>query len=124
MTSSPKVSRMSASAGLPGATTSNATPGIGEVSAGGATSSILGNLDSGNCEIFWCCYAWPVTAGKTGNRAFFINQAGDVIQYDNPDAAYDDLTGSSGATYEYAIAAVDQDGNEGSVSDEVSLTWP
>lgn len=85
---------------LPGATTSNATPGIGEDPAGGATSSILGNLDSGNCEIFWCCYAWPVTAGKTGNRAFFINQAGDVIQYDNRDAAYDALTGPAfGAAY-------------------------
>ena len=36
--------------------------------------------DSDNCEILWACYAWPETQGSTGNRAFFINQEGDLLQ--------------------------------------------
>lgn len=36
--------------------------------------------DPDNCEILWCCYAWPVSPESTGNRAFFINQEGDLIQ--------------------------------------------
>lgn len=29
--------------------------------------------------MLWCCYAWPASAGKSGNRAFFINQSGYVL---------------------------------------------
>jgi prepilin-type N-terminal cleavage/methylation domain-containing protein len=36
--------------------------------------------DPNNCEILWACYAWPVDAESTGNRAFFINQEGDLLQ--------------------------------------------
>jgi hypothetical protein len=28
----------------------------------------------------WCCYAWPANVHKTGNRAFFVNQEGDLLQ--------------------------------------------
>ena len=35
---------------------------------------------SNNCEVIWCCYAWPVDVESTGNRAFFINQEGDLLQ--------------------------------------------
>jgi hypothetical protein len=30
-------------------------------------------------EIFWCCYAWPLEPGNTGNRSFLISQEGDVL---------------------------------------------
>ncbi len=43
---------------------------------GGAAA--LPGADS--CEILWACYAWPVESGSTGNRAFFINQEGDLLQ--------------------------------------------
>lgn len=36
--------------------------------------------DPNNCEVIWCCYSWPVDAESTGNRAFFINQEGDLLQ--------------------------------------------
>jgi prepilin-type N-terminal cleavage/methylation domain-containing protein len=45
---------------------------------GGADPAALPNAD--NCEILWACYAWPVEASRTGNRAFFINQEGDLLQ--------------------------------------------
>jgi len=40
-----------------------------------------------NNEIMWCCYAWPVGYNQTGNRAFFVNQEGDLLQCNNRQAA-------------------------------------
>ena len=62
---------------LPGALAANDIPGIAEAPAGGAINGTF--PDSNNSEVLWCCYAWPTTASSTGNRAFFINQEGDVI---------------------------------------------
>jgi prepilin-type N-terminal cleavage/methylation domain-containing protein len=39
--------------------------------------------DPNNGEILWACYAWPLDVGGTGNRAFFINQEGDLLQCQN-----------------------------------------
>ena len=39
-----------------------------------------------NCSLFWCCYAWPIQTGVTGNRAFFVNQRGVVLQSANDSA--------------------------------------
>ncbi|MEL6428045.1 MAG: type II secretion system protein [Planctomycetota bacterium] len=65
---------------LPGAFSSGAYPGTAELGSGGAS----GTLPSATgAEILWCCYAWPVTAGRTGRRAFFVHQDGDVISTAN-----------------------------------------
>ena len=53
---------------------------IAEAATGGNNATLPG---SSNAEVIWCCYAWPVQATKTGNRAFFINQAGDVTSTPN-----------------------------------------
>ena len=42
----------------------------------------LAKLDVNLAEVVWCAYAWPVEAGKTGKRAFFVNQMGDVLYAD------------------------------------------
>jgi prepilin-type N-terminal cleavage/methylation domain-containing protein len=34
-------------------------------------------------EARWCCYAWPVNRGNTGDRAFVINHQGNVYETDN-----------------------------------------
>ncbi len=52
------------------------TPGPG---LSGGTSQISVDL----AETTWCMYAWPEEPGKTGRRAFFVNQAGDVMQSSN-----------------------------------------
>ena len=41
-------------------------------------------------EVVWCAYAWPVEWGKTGKRAFFIDQSGDVMVCKN---AFGDYSG-------------------------------
>ena len=66
---------------------------LAEAGTGGAVAADVapGVWGSANSEIFWCAYAWPVDVDKTGNRAFMINQEGDLIQFDNRDATYEGL---------------------------------
>jgi len=52
--------------------------GIAEDADGGDTGND-NTVDAGQAEVLWCCYAWPATAGNSGNRTFFINQTGDVL---------------------------------------------
>ena len=52
---------------------------------GGATAGFYPDPD--NCEILWACYAWPAEAEATGNRCFFINQEGDLLQTLNNEGA-------------------------------------
>jgi prepilin-type N-terminal cleavage/methylation domain-containing protein len=63
---------------LPALTAGGVTPGIEEDPTGGKTGAPF--PDPNNNEILWCCYAWPMQANGTGNRAFFINQEGDLLQ--------------------------------------------
>lgn len=52
--------------------------GVGQPEA--ANGGPAGGVDDDNCEIYWGCYAYPVDDGTTGNRAFFANQRGEIIQ--------------------------------------------
>jgi prepilin-type N-terminal cleavage/methylation domain-containing protein len=95
----------------------NLIPGLPETGAVG-----VGGQDSGatfpdpdNCEVIWCCYAWPVSPESTGNRAFFINQEGDLLQTLNNEGntnvaiPYDGLT--SVPTYDAAFSDMVGDPN-------------
>jgi len=55
-----------------------AAAGLVETATGGDSGNTVG-VDPGQCEVLWCCYAWPAARGNSGNRTFFINQAGDVL---------------------------------------------
>jgi len=35
-------------------------------------------------ERYWCCYAWPVRHGESGEATFFVNQSGDILATDHP----------------------------------------
>ena len=66
---------------LPDAVAGGTILGIPETGADGTGGATAGNFpDSDNCEILWACYAWPTEAEATGNRAFFLNQEGDLLQ--------------------------------------------
>lgn len=58
--------------------------GVPEVPSGGGGATLPGAARS---EIYWVCYAWPVQAGRTGHRAFVINQDGEVLSAANRDGA-------------------------------------
>jgi prepilin-type N-terminal cleavage/methylation domain-containing protein len=49
------------------------------------------NIDSDLAETTWCCYAWPVNYGNSGNRCFEVNQTGDVVA-----SEYSGYTGTAG----------------------------
>ncbi|MFT5291734.1 MAG: prepilin-type N-terminal cleavage/methylation domain-containing protein [Planctomycetota bacterium] len=81
---------------LPGVTAlglTDATTEAGVAGSGGADAA--GLPDSNNCEILWACYAWPVDAGKTGNRSFFVNQEGDLLQFLNQDESYEGVAAAA-----------------------------
>ena len=73
---------------LPAATDTGDIAGVpedGAIGEGGSAGTTFPGSD--NCEIIWCCYAWPVAKESTGNRVFFINQEGDLLQTLNNDGA-------------------------------------
>ena len=53
---------------------------IAETGGGGSAAN---GEDPEMCETTWVCYAWPARFSNTGNRAFVVNQAGDVLQTNN-----------------------------------------
>jgi prepilin-type N-terminal cleavage/methylation domain-containing protein len=62
-------------------------PGTGGIGVTETATGTLGDvLDTTLCETTWCCYAWPSSYSKTGNRSFFVSQAGDIVGVD--DSAY------------------------------------
>ncbi len=67
---------------LPGTPVGPATPAIPELpTIGGANPANFPSSDA--AEVLWCAYAWPVDTENTGNRAFFVNQDGSLMQCAN-----------------------------------------
>jgi len=77
---------------LPNATAGGLTPGIAEDVAGGKAAAPF--PDPNNGELMWACYAWPGNVHKTGNRAFFVNQEGDLLQCLNRGAVANQFNGT------------------------------
>jgi len=48
-----------------------------------AATGSPGTEDPELSETTWICYGWPATFSNTGNRAFVVNQTGDVLQTNN-----------------------------------------
>ena len=84
------------------------------------------NVDADLAETTWCCYAWPVNYGNSGNRMFLANQAGDVLGTEEPaytgpnhvagghvetGAAYVNPPDPNTMTGQLAVNAVGGDGN-------------
>lgn len=44
-----------------------------------ATAANAGSIDPALAERAWSCVAWPQTRGRTGNAAYFVNQAGEIL---------------------------------------------
>jgi len=66
--------------------------GVPEAALGGPS----GLEDADNCETMWCAYAYPTVAGSSGNRAFFINQRGEILQTQMDVLTYDQSAGGPG----------------------------
>ena len=100
---------------------SPAAPTAEDPTGGGAVA--LPDPDNG--EVLWCAYAWPVNVNQTGNRCFFVNQAGDIMQYNNRGAGVP-YSGTAGGPAGDAIFTIATDmgspvGTAGTSSD--GLTW-
>ncbi len=78
--------------------------GVAENAGGGMGATATG---PNNCEIMWCAYAWPAQFGQSGNRAFFINQEGDLLQMNNRTVATQYTGAAGGPAYSAAYTAAD-----------------
>jgi len=67
-----------------------------------AASFTWTNIDEDLAETTWCCYAWPVNYGNSGNRTFMVNQTGDVVSTE--DSTYSGTTGPGAAAGFYQPA--------------------
>jgi prepilin-type N-terminal cleavage/methylation domain-containing protein len=59
--------------------------GVGSQEISTPSTALSPALLTDLCETSWCCYAWPSAYGHSGNRTFFINQAGDITSTDFSD---------------------------------------
>jgi len=88
---------------LPAATAGGLIGTVPEAATGGA-GALFPNPNNG--ELLWCCYAWPANYNKTGNRAFFVNQEGDLLQCLNRSLTpYDGIVNIPGFAEAYTTAA-------------------
>ncbi len=55
----------------------NAAGGVQDAATTGGPGA---GVHANNAEVMWCAYAWPVDFGSTGNRAFFVNHRGEILQ--------------------------------------------
>ncbi len=79
--------------------------GVPEQANGGCTAAPF--PDANGCEITWGCYAWPMEAGSSGTRAFFINQEGDLLTCSNRQATQysgDPANGGKAPNYDEALS--------------------
>jgi prepilin-type N-terminal cleavage/methylation domain-containing protein len=94
---------------------------------GGAGADFNTAVGCDLAETTWCAYAQPVIRGNTGNRAFFCNQAGDVMQSPNDKAGAEHqgvaaaVVGNSaftgaGITSQIAVGKAGNDGNDWKVT--------
>ncbi|MFB3064921.1 MAG: DUF2950 family protein [Planctomycetota bacterium] len=91
--------------------------GVKEQAGGGMAAGVV---DPDLAETTWCAYAWPANFGNSGNRSFFVNQAGDIVQvldqsYSGPNAGPNPEAAFTGAgtsiTGNTASSATGRDGN-------------
>jgi prepilin-type N-terminal cleavage/methylation domain-containing protein len=47
------------------------------------TLGVVPAVSASNAEVMWACYAWPNSFRNSGNRAFFVNQAAEVLATNN-----------------------------------------
>ena len=87
---------------LPNATAAGLVPGIAEAPTGGSSATFP---NPNNGELLYCCYAWPADYNKTGNRAFFTNQEGDLLQCLNRSLTpYDGAVKTPGFSEAFTVA--------------------
>lgn len=63
--------------------------GVLETSVGALDAPVHSSL----AETTWCCYAWPASYSRSGNRTYFVNERADIVSTD-----YDSYSGAGRIT--------------------------
>jgi hypothetical protein len=75
--------------------------------------------------VLWCCYAWPIQVNQTGNRVFFVNQEGDLLQMLNRQALPYTTT-ATGPAFDAVFAAAGDMGSPlgiNGIASNDGFTW-
>ncbi len=77
------------------------------------------NLSADMAETTWACYSWPANYATSGNRTFFVNQAGDIVSKDHsaitgPGGMYGSGGGAAGDAFQGG-------GNGNSITGQVAV---
>ena len=88
------------------------------------TGYVVGTgLNADLSETTWCCYAWPVNYGQSGNRTFFTNQGGDVIATEASAYSGSAAGPASGAAFQAGGATVITGSVAIGVAGQDTFTW-
>jgi prepilin-type N-terminal cleavage/methylation domain-containing protein len=82
----------------------NAGAGVPEDPNGGKTVAPFPDPNFG--ETTWCAYGWPIEASTTGNKCYFVNQEGMILETANRGAgAYTGSVGGPAFDAVFTVAA-------------------
>ena len=104
---------------LPDTTATNA--GFSHEIGPAASFKMNVNVGTDLAETTWCAYSQPVARGNSGNRRFFVNQSGDVMQSANDVAKGQGVSATLNGNSAFkgvgitASVAVGTTGNDGDV---------
>ncbi len=88
---------------LAGPTAGGLVPAFAEDPNGGKLAAPFPDPD--NSELFWCAYAWPMTADVTGRPVYFISNHGQTLTYSNNGAvSYSGTGGGPAFDAAYTVA--------------------
>jgi prepilin-type N-terminal cleavage/methylation domain-containing protein len=76
--------------------------GVGAPETQTASTALSPAVDGDLAETSWCCYSWPQSFAKSGNRTFFVNQAGDIVgtEFDQYGGSGDFAAGHAGRAFQ------------------------
>lgn len=87
---------------LPGPGSSTRVQAMSEARGVGGCSTDGPFPDTDASETAWAAYAWPKEAGTSGQRTFFFNQKGTLLEFANANHRYDGAT--QGPAFDAALA--------------------
>ncbi len=109
---------------LPAAKVAGIVSGVAEDWNGGKAAAPF--PDPVNGARLWCCYAWPRDWEHTGQRAFFVNQLGEVLETANRTAVpYNGDASRPGFDAAFSVAGdMSSPPSIGTLSTDGRIWWP
>lgn len=94
------------------------------VPAGAAIPAPADTAEYNAQETRWATYAWPTSAGNSGNKAFYVNQSGEVIATSNIPTGTSTLLYTGATTTPAAVDIYDTSDDDGDLVGSIITGTP